>query len=151
MRLLLLVTVILSFHVGGALYAEDHQGRASSGLSRPDSSVRPGSKLFEYLSACMAGRPFGGSDVGALSLTPPGSPGSATSSTLTGVSNGERVFRTTCLSCHSGSSGPPNLTVLNSTSAQKSIGQVQSGAMPKGRSISASEKADLIKYLESKR
>jgi len=153
MRLLLIVAVIVGLNISHLSRAEDHQsGEGTSVPSRPGSAVNKGSKLHEYISACLAGRPSASAGVGAISLTPPSA--SATSpvqAAVAGSSSGEAVFRTNCLSCHGGASGPPNLTVLNSTSANKSIAQVQSGNMPKGKSLTPQEKAELIKFLESKR
>ncbi|NBY19230.1 cytochrome c [bacterium] len=154
MRLLFIVAVLVVMNTSSLLRAEDHQsGTQTPTPTRPDSKTNKGSKLHEYISACLAGRPVpaGAVDLSAISLTPPSAPTSAPKPTISASSNGETVFRNNCLSCHGGASGPPNLTVLNSTSANKSITQVQSGNMPKGKSLTPQEKAELIKFLESKR
>lgn len=151
MRLLLIVVVLVGLNLGTPLRAEDHQSEPNSaGETHPDSAAPKGSKLHEYISACLAGRPSGGVDVGSISLTPSSSTPNPVQSAVAGSSSGEAVFRNNCLSCHSGASGPPNLTVLNSTSASKAIAQVQSGSMPKGKSLTPQEKSELIKFLESK-
>ncbi|MBM4316244.1 MAG: cytochrome c [Deltaproteobacteria bacterium] len=135
------VVVVLSSPVNTR--AEDHQGDASSTGQRSISQPKPQSKIFEYISACLAGRPVGpsGINTGSLSLGAPGS----------GGGSGEAIFRSKCLRCHSGASGPPNLTLLDSISAQKSIVEVNSGNMPREGSLSAEEKSALLQYLQSKR
>ena len=154
MKPLLFVVVILSLSSLHTLFAEDHQNGQGSGPTR-QTETKAQSRIFEYVSACLAGRPISGSssgvDLNSISLTPPGG---SSGSTPIASPGGEAVFRGKCLTCHSGSSGPPNLTVLNGSSAGKAIAQVQSGNMPdpkSGITLSAQEKADLIKFLESKR
>jgi hypothetical protein len=156
MKLWILVAVTFSLVAGGKIFAEDHSSTDASKTGRSEQAPKAESKLFDYVSACMAGRPIGGADVGSLNLDPstsnsPSSPEAPAGNVGQAASTGETVFRNSCLVCHSGSSGPPNLTLLNGTTAQKSIAQIQSGAMPKGKSLTPAEKESLITFLQSKR
>lgn len=150
MRLLFLMTVALSFNLSVTLWGEDHAA-GTSDSSRPSAASAPQSKLFDYLSACLAGRPIDPSTT-APSTPPANTPNTppAVAQSSVGTSPGEAVFRSSCLKCHSGAASAPNLTLLTSTSAAKSIGEINSGRMPKDRSpISPADKAELIKYLQS--
>jgi mono/diheme cytochrome c family protein len=153
MRLWLLVAVTFSLIAGGKIFAEDHATTDTSKTGRAEQAPKTESKLFDYVSACMAGRPVG-ADVGSLNLTPnlstPPTQNSVGSSPSSASASGEAVFRNSCLGCHSGSSGPPNLTLLNGTSAQKSIVQIQNGNMPKGKTLTPAEKESLLTFLQSK-
>ena len=150
MRLLFLMTVALSFNLSVTLWGEDHAA-GTSDSSRPSAASAPQSKLFDYLSACLAGRPEP-QPITAPSTPPANNPNTppAVAPASVGTSPGEAVFRSSCLKCHSGAASAPNLTLLTSTSAAKSIGEINSGRMPKDRSpISPADKAELIKYLQS--
>ncbi|MSP18649.1 MAG: cytochrome c [Bdellovibrionales bacterium] len=143
MRLLFLMTVALSFNLSVPLWGEDHAGVVSNS-SRPSAASAPQSRLFDYLSACLAGRPID------PSIASPSNPPAVTQSGVA-TSRGESVFRSSCLKCHNGgTTNAPNFTLLNSTSAGKSITAINNGTMPKDRSpISPADKAELIKYLQS--
>lgn len=144
MRLLFLMTVALSFNLSVTLWGEDHAA-GTSDSSRPSAASAPQSKLFDYLSACLAGRPIDSS------ITAPSTP-PAVAQPGVGTSPGEAVFRTSCLGCHNGTArdNRPNLTLLTSTSAANSIRAINSGRMPEDkRQIPPADKAELIKYLQS--
>lgn len=153
MKLWLIVAVTVSLIAGGQIFTEDHETTDASKTGRAEQATKADSKLFDYVSACMAGRPIG-TDVGSLNLAPsaptPSAPSPISGSSSSTSSSGEAVFRNSCLGCHSGSSGPPNLTLLNGTSAQKSITQIQNGSMPKGKALTPAEKESLINFLQSK-
>ena len=151
------MTVALSFNLSVTLWGEDDviehlkHAAGTSDSSRPSAASAPQSKLFDYLSACLAGRPEP-QPITAPSTPPANNPNTppAVAQSSVGTSPGEAVFRSSCLKCHSGAASAPNLTLLTSTSAAKSIGEINSGRMPKDRSpISPADKAELIKYLQS--
>ena len=152
MRLLFLMTVALSFNLSVTLWGEDHAA-GTSDSSRPSAASAPQSKLFDYLSACLAGRPIDPSTT-APSTPPANTPNtpSAVAQSSVGSDLGEAVFRTSCLGCHNGTArdNRPNLTLLTSTSAANSIRAINSGRMPEDkRQIPPADKAELIKYLQS--
>lgn len=105
------------------------------------------SKLFNYVSACLAGRaiptPVGNLDFQpSNTTTPPLQTGNG--------GNGRSVFEASCLKCHNGSKpGASNFTVINANMAANAITKVQSGEMPKGGSLSGPDKEALIAYLKS--
>lgn len=143
MKLLLLVAVIFVLSASQSLLAaDDHNGQTNGG-ERISAEQRQ-ARIFDYINACLAGRPVGASStVSEIKLDPP--------QTTPTAGNGEAIFKSKCLSCHNGASGPPNLTLLNSSSASKSAQQVASGNMPKNGSLSAEEKSALLQYLNSKK
>ena len=150
MRLLFLMTVALSFNLSVTLWGVDHAA-GTSDSSRPSAASAPQSKLFDYLSACLAGRPIDPSTT-APSTPPANTPNTppAVAQSSVGTSPGEAVFRSSCLKCHSGATSAPNLTLLTSTSAANSIRAINSGRMPEDkRQIPPADKAELIKYLQS--
>ena len=92
MKWLFLVAVILSGSFSLNLLAEDHQSETSSGSGHAN-AVKTQSKLYEYISACLAGRPVGNS-LGSISLIPPSTP-----PTNVGPTSGREKLFLTVLVC----------------------------------------------------
>ena len=151
MKQLLIVVVTLILTGSSLSFAETHQS-GNTGSTRTDAVAKPQSRIFEYISACLAGRPSSGSASAGIV--------GSSSSPNTGIGNGsgvggsgEAIFRSKCLTCHGGTSGPPNLTLLDSSAAEKALTQVSAGNMPPptNGSLSSDEKAALIQFLQTKR
>jgi mono/diheme cytochrome c family protein len=148
MKLLFVTALVFIFNI--SVKAEDatHSGGTPSDRPQQTQTDKSG-RLFQLISACMAGRPFPPSDNiktpdaagGATAL--PGLSADATASTeSSGGGDGATIFKNTCFKCHADTEGPTKVATL--------LDSVQSDRMPRGSSLSPADKEQLVTYLKSR-